>query len=107
MADVAAEQVETVTRDRSGVIVGFWMPRIYQGISVAGLHVHFLSEDRLIGGHVLDVDIDRAVLRVSAFAQFSLRLPLDEEFLATELTHGEDHRITAIEGGAPGSPQND
>ncbi|MBT9605711.1 acetolactate decarboxylase [Microbacterium sp.] len=107
LVDVAAEQVETVTHDRSGVIVGFWMPRIYQGISVAGLHVHFLSEDRLIGGHVLDVDIDRAVLRVSAFAQFSLRLPLDEEFLATELTHGEDHRITAIEGGAPGSRQND
>lgn len=107
LADVAAEQVETVTRDRSGVIVGFWMPSIYQGISVAGLHLHFLSEDRRVGGHVLDVDIDRAVLRVSAFAQFSLRLPVDDVFLGTELTHGDDHRIAVIEGGAPRSREND
>lgn len=106
LAEVAAEQVETVTLDRSGVIVGFWMPRIYQGISVAGLHLHFLSDDRSVGGHVLDVDIERAALRISAFAQFSLRLPVDDEFLSTELTHGEDGSITSIEGGAPSSSHN-
>ncbi|MCC4249688.1 acetolactate decarboxylase [Microbacterium testaceum] len=100
LAEVAAEQVETETVERAGVIVGFWMPRIYQGITVAALHLHFLSDDRAIGGHVLDVRVGEAVLRVAAFAQFSLRLPLDEEFLSTELTHDEDHRITAIEGRA-------
>ncbi len=100
LAAVAAEQIETETIDRAGVIVGFWMPGIYQGITVAGLHLHFLSADRLVGGHVLDVRIDEAILRVSAFAQFSLLLPLDPDFLSAELTHGEDHRISTIEGGA-------
>lgn len=107
LAEVAAEQIETETVQRAGVVVGFWMPHIYQGISVAGLHLHFLSEDRLIGGHVLDIEIDEAVLRMSAFAQFSLRLPVDEHFLSTELTHGDDHRIVAIEGGARLASGND
>jgi acetolactate decarboxylase len=97
LAAVAADQIETETIDRAGVIVGFWMPAIYQGITVAGLHLHFLSDDRLVGGHVLDVRVDTAILRISAFAQFSLRLPLDRDFLSTELTHGDDHRISAIE----------
>lgn len=107
LAEVAAEQVETESVSRAGVIVGFWMPRIYQGISVAGLHLHFLSADRRVGGHVLDVQVDEAVLRVAAFAEFSLHLPLDGNFLATELSHGEDHRISAIEGGARPSSEND
>jgi len=107
LAEVAAEQVETETARRAGTIVGFWMPRVYQGVTVAGLHLHFLSEDRRVGGHVLDVTIDDALLSVSAFAHFSLRLPLDEDFLSRELSHGEDHRITAIEGGAGRSSVND
>ena len=100
LAAVAADQVETETVDRTGVLIGFWMPAIYQGITVAGLHLHFLSDDRRVGGHVLAVRVDAAILRVSAFARFSLQLPLDGDFLSTELTHGEDHRISAIEGGA-------
>ncbi|WP_036325451.1 acetolactate decarboxylase [Microbacterium sp. B19] len=107
LGEVAAEQVETESADQSGVMIGFWMPRIYQGITVAGLHLHYLSDDRRVGGHVLDVAIDRATVRISAFSEFSLRLPRDEDFLSTELTHGEDHRITAIEGGARRSSGND
>jgi acetolactate decarboxylase len=97
LAEVAAEQIETTTRAYAGTLVGFWMPRIYQGITVAGLHLHFLSDDRSIGGHVLDVRIGEARLRVSAFADLHLRLPHDGRFLATELTHDDDHRIVAVE----------
>ncbi|WP_292894159.1 acetolactate decarboxylase [Microbacterium sp.] len=107
LAEVAAEQIETEVSGVAGVVVGFWMPRIYQGITVAALHLHFLSDDRQVGGHVLDVTVDDALLRVSAFAQFALRLPLDADFLSHELSHGEDHRITAIEGGEPRSSPND
>ena len=100
LAEVAAEQIETVSVDVRGSVVGFWMPQIYQGITVAGLHLHFLSEDRRRGGHVLEIDVREAVLHVSAYARFELQLPQDEYFLARELTHDEDRRIVAIEGGA-------
>lgn len=97
LAEVAAEQIETTTRDCAGTLVGFWMPRIYQGITVAGLHLHFLSDDRSVGGHVLDARLREGRLRMSAFADFSLRLPRDGQFLSTELTHDDDHRIVAVE----------
>ncbi|MEV8239375.1 acetolactate decarboxylase [Microbacterium testaceum] len=100
LAEVTAEQIETVSHDVRGTVVGFWMPGLYQGITVAGLHLHFLSEDRALGGHVLEISIREAVLRVSAYARFALHLPTDDEFLSNELTHDEDRRIGAIEGGA-------
>ncbi len=92
-------QIETVLTAAEGTLVGFWSPAIYQGITVAGLHVHFLAHDRSVGGHVLDVTIGRAELTLAAYARFDLRLPTDAHFLRTELTHGEDHRIVAVEGG--------
>ncbi|MGC5221499.1 acetolactate decarboxylase [Micromonospora sp. DT81.3] len=99
LAEVTSGQIETMVTDARGTLVGFWTPRIYQGISVAGLHMHFIAEDRSVGGHVLDVTIAEARLKLAAHSRFNLRLPTDEHFLETELTHGEDHRIVAVEGG--------
>ncbi len=100
LAEVTSEQIETVIRDARGTLVGFWVPAIYQGISVAGLHLHFISDDRRAGGHVLDVSVRSAELRIAGYAGLDLRLPTDELFLRTELTHDDDHRIVAVEGGA-------
>ena len=100
LAEVTSGQIETVLQDVQGTLIGFWAPVIYQGITVAGLHVHFLADDRSVGGHVLDVSIRRADLKLAAYARFDLRLPTDELFLRTELTHDEDHRIVTVEGGA-------
>lgn len=101
LAEVTSHQVETVQMAVRGTLVGFWTPAIYQGIAVGGLHLHFLTEDRSFGGHVLDLTVEAGDLRVAAFTRFDLRLPTDELFLRTELTHAEDHRIVAVEGGAP------
>lgn len=98
LAEVTSHQVETVRKAVRGTLVGFWTPAIYQGIAVGGLHLHFLSDDRSFGGHVLDLAVDAGDLRVAAFTRFDLRLPTDELFLRTELTHAEDHRIVAVEG---------
>jgi alpha-acetolactate decarboxylase len=66
LAEVTSHQVETVARDIRGTVVGFWTPAIYQGIAVAGLHLHFLSEDRSIGGHLLDLAAHSGDLYVAA-----------------------------------------
>lgn len=100
LTDVTREQVETVLTEHSGTLVGFWAPQIYQGITVAGLHLHFLADDRRAGGHVLDVTVGAGELRIAAYARLDLHLPVDDVFLRTELTHDADHRIVAIEGGA-------
>lgn len=100
LAEVTSKQIETVLEDARGTVVGFWAPAIYQGITVAGLHLHYLADDRSVGGHVLDVTVGSAQLRLAAYSRFDLHLPTDEQFLRTELTHDEDHRIVAVEGGA-------
>jgi acetolactate decarboxylase len=100
LAEVTSRQIETVLEGARGTLVGFWSPVIYQGITVAGLHMHFLADDRSVGGHVLDLTIGEAQLRLAAYSRFDLRLPADDVFLRTELTHGEDHRIVTVEGGA-------
>lgn len=100
LAEVTRQQIETVIPEAHGTLVGFWSPAIYQGIAVAGLHLHFLSDDRSVGGHVLDVTVDSASMALAAYSRFELRLPTDPQFLATELSHDDDHRIVAVEGGA-------
>lgn len=100
LADVTQEQIETVIPDANGTLVGFWSPAIYQGIAVAGLHLHFIADDRSAGGHVLDVTVGSASLSLAAYSRFELRLPTDPQFLSTELTHDDDHRIVTVEGGA-------
>ncbi|MGP3536381.1 acetolactate decarboxylase [Microbacterium sp. RD1] len=101
LAEIAQRQIETRVSDARGTLVGFWVPEIYQGIAVAGAHLHFLSDDHQLGGHVLDVGVEDAELRIAAFARFDLRLPTDEVFLSTPLTHDDDHRIIAVESASP------
>jgi acetolactate decarboxylase len=99
LTEVVKGQVETERQDVAGTLVGVWSPAIYQGITVAGLHLHFLAEDRSFGGHVLQLTVGEAELRLSAHHRLHLRLPTDELFLRSELSHDDDHRIVAVEAG--------
>lgn len=100
LAEVLHDQTETVLPRVRGTLVGFWGPTLYQGISVAGVHLHFLADDRLAGGHVLDFADARGELRMAALSGFDLRLPTGEDFLSAELTHDDDRRIAAVENGS-------
>lgn len=97
LADATRDQVETVCTGIRGTLVGFWVPALYQGIAVAGIHLHFLAADRSAGGHVLDVAVTAADLRLAPLARFDLRLPTDEVFLAAAVSHADDDRIAAME----------
>ena len=38
----------------AGTMVGFWSPPYASGVEIAGYHLHFVTDDRTAGGHVLD-----------------------------------------------------
>lgn len=40
--------------DVSGTIVGFYCPDFIGNINVKGFHFHFISDDKKLGGHVMD-----------------------------------------------------
>jgi acetolactate decarboxylase len=53
LAEVVRDQHVFELRDVSGTMVGFRFPDFAEGLEVSGYHLHFISEDRARGGHVL------------------------------------------------------
>ena len=54
LTEVVADQHVFRLQDVEGSMVGFRFPAYAEGIEVSGWHLHFISEDRSRGGHVLD-----------------------------------------------------
>ncbi len=54
LTEVVAEQHVFELCDVVGTMLGFRFPDYVEGIEVSGYHLHFISEDRARGGHVLD-----------------------------------------------------
>jgi len=54
LTDVVAEQHVFDLVDVVGTMIGFRFPGYAEGIEIGGYHLHFISEDRSRGGHVLD-----------------------------------------------------
>ncbi|MEZ4705577.1 MAG: acetolactate decarboxylase [Caldilineaceae bacterium] len=54
LADALANQVVFAQQNISGALIGFRLPAYLAGANVAGYHFHFISDDRQVGGHVLD-----------------------------------------------------
>jgi acetolactate decarboxylase len=53
LTEVVAEQHVFELADVAGTMFGFRFPAYVEGIEVSGYHLHFISDDRSRGGHVL------------------------------------------------------
>ncbi len=70
----------------SGTMIGFFCPEFIGNINVAGYHFHFISDDRKMGGHVmeflcetpLEVELDR-------MKDYHFVLPENEDYENVEL----------------------
>lgn len=81
-ADVATHQPEYTTEEVSGTIVGIWTPEIFHGVSVAGYHLHFISDDLNFGGHVMDFVIAEGSVEIGPVDQLDQRFPVqDRQYL--------------------------
>ena len=85
-AEVAVSQPEYSADNVSGTIVGFWTPEIFHGVSVAGYHLHFISDDLTFGGHVMDYVIKEGIVELGAVDQLDQRFPVqDRKYLFAKL----------------------
>lgn len=73
-----------------GTLVGFWAPQYARAVSVPGYHFHFISEDRGLGGHVLDLAADSLNVQIHVESDLHVALPETEDFLRADL--GGDHQ---------------
>ena len=81
-AEVATKQPEFSRENVTGTIVGIWSPQMFHGVSVAGYHLHFISDDHSFGGHVLDYVIEEGIVELGAVDQLDQRFPVaDRKYL--------------------------
>jgi acetolactate decarboxylase len=88
LAVATEQQVEFELTGVDGTMVGFWSPPYASGVEVAGYHLHFLTDDRRAGGHVLDCRGHelRVRVRVQEESDVHLALPDTAAFRAADLT---------------------
>ena len=83
----------------TGTLAGFRTPADEQGISVAGYHVHFLTEDREHGGHALDFTLDHGEITICTASELHLSLPHTPAFLSADLSPADTNaQIKQTEG---------
>jgi acetolactate decarboxylase len=80
-----------------GVIVGFWSPSYLAGVNVAGYHLHFITANRLAGGHLLDCRLGKARVEISRLTEFKLQMPQSGEFLQKTLMGAGEKEIGQVE----------
>jgi len=76
-AEVVKACVQREMKNVSGTIVGFRSPPYVRGIGDPGYHLHFLSDDKTQGGHILAFDMDRGHCAIDICSNFHMMLPED------------------------------
>lgn len=98
LAEVAEEQPEFVMSDISGTIVGFRCPAYVKGINVPGYHLHFLSDDRKHGGHILGFEIESGRIELDRCHRFFLIMPREPAALqGLDLTLDRSEELEEVE----------
>jgi acetolactate decarboxylase len=97
LAAVTDRQPTFEFQDVGGTMVGFRLPEYMKGLNVPGYHLHFLTDDRTGGGHVLE--IEGAALRVEMDETPGLEvvLPRGEAFERADLSKDREAEIRRAE----------
>lgn len=76
LVEAARKQMEFQKKKSSGTIIGFYSPDLFQGIASAGYHWHFLSDDCLFGGHLLDFKMESGEILLETIELFEQHFPI-------------------------------
>jgi acetolactate decarboxylase len=97
LEEAAREEPIFEFHDVEGTIVGFFTPDYLRGVNVPGYHLHFITADRMAGGHMLDCRTKDVTIKIHHTPEFELGTPGTEEFLKADLSHDHTAAIAKIE----------
>ncbi len=86
LVEAAAHQAEFEYKDVEGSLVGFWTPYYATTVGAPGYHLHFLSNDRRIAGHLLDCGARTLHAQLQHEADVRIAIPETAHFLKADLT---------------------
>lgn len=99
LTEVVADQHVFELEDVVGTMLGFRFPAYVEGIEVAGYHLHFISEDRSRGGHVLGSRSSGLRARIDPSDDLHIELPPRVDLADPDLAAATHAAIRRAEGG--------
>lgn len=75
LAEALAQQRVSDLHDVAGTMVGFCFPNALEGIEMMGWHLHFATDTRSRGGHVLDFTLRDGIARLDDATELRVELP--------------------------------
>lgn len=102
LRDVVAHQTEWHVDSAVGTIVGFRFPDTLAGVEVPGYHVHFLSDDRTTGGHVIDLTMLDGDVQLQSCDDLHVELPAGVALGSPGAVDRDE--VQRVEGGGASTP---
>ncbi len=78
--EILADRPVYEKEDISGTLVGFWCPAYIGDINTQGFHLHFMADDRSIGGHLIAFEASSLEIQYDIKSGYKIILPDTEEF---------------------------
>lgn len=96
LTDVVKKQAVFSREQVRGTVVGFRFPAYMGDLNATGYHLHFLSDDRAFGGHLLEAASGEIGVRFRELNELTMELP--RSIALYNLTQTTDAEIETVEG---------
>ncbi len=83
----------------TGTLVCVYFPDYMDGINAPGWHLHFISDDRRSGGHVLDFSLEHGTAVFDRKTSIEIKLPHEPAFDTYALKNASQEEIRSVEQG--------
>lgn len=98
LAKASVNQSVYTYSDTTGTVTGFYTPVFFKGINVAGYHLHFISDDRKTGGHILDLTVPaNTTVEYDITPGFAMALPTSGDFTGVDLSQDLSGDLAKVE----------
>lgn len=94
---LATGQREFEFQNVGGSLVGVYFPKYMNGLNMSGWHIHFISDDRTMGGHVFDCVLNDGIFKIGKLKSFELMIPDTEYFHSLKLEEVTTMDIEEVE----------
>jgi len=85
LADIIPVRPQFKAENINGTIVGFWCPSYVGEVTLAGFHLHFVSDNLKIGGHLIDFESSDLLIEYDEIMKMTFDLQDNELFRESEL----------------------
>jgi acetolactate decarboxylase len=95
---VTRNQPEFNIEKTSGKLTGFYCPEFVKGVNIPGYHLHYLTDDKTAGGHLLGFQLKSGMLKLDRIEKFEMQLPSSGDFQKSEFKTDRSSELKEVEG---------